>query len=186
MGVTNSSFDTNQSISGIRYEINGKENIILGYYVSSQFKAHSDYQFKKIMDGSKLKHKIFDIKFDSGYYLQNIVHEENDGHLSITFQTVNYLGLSKPIALDHPYYNDKTCRVQKREYNCGNSQYISSIKIKDDDVDISCHKSLNASRVKGIDNMYVYMILIIIVAVLYYHNVPLDETHTQQTQTTDI
>lgn len=180
MGVANSSFDTNQSISGIRYEINGKENIILGYYVSSQFKDYSDYQFKKIMEGSKLKHKIFDVKFESGYYLQNIVQEENNGNLLLNFQTVNYLGLCKPIIIEHPFYNDKICRVQKKEYNCGNSQYISSIKMKGDDAEISCHRSINASRVNGIDDMYIYMILIIIVAFLYYSNVSLDETHTHQ------
>ena len=95
MGVANSSFDTNQSISGIRYEINGKENIILGYYVSSQFKDYSDYQFKKIMEGSKLKHKIFDVKFESGYYLQNIVQEENNGNLLLTFSVVGTYSVTK-------------------------------------------------------------------------------------------
>jgi hypothetical protein len=165
MDITNLNFK--QSISGINFVYENDRYMALGYYLSPQYNDKSEYIYNSVVPSEKKYKKIISIMFEPGYYLTNIITEDDkNGKITIVFQTENYLNKNMPITYEHNI-NSKTYTIQSTNFTYNT---VNNIKIKNGKAVIGCYTKKYESYVRGIDNAYIYLFILVIIMSSVYFN----------------
>jgi hypothetical protein len=167
MDITNLNFK--QSVSGINFVYENDRYMAIGYYLSPQYNDKSEYIYNSVAPSEKKYKKIISIMFEPGYYLTNIITEDNkNGKITIVFQTENYLNKNMPITYEHNI-NSKTYTIQNADFTY-NPHGVNNIKIKNGKAVIGCYTKKYESYVRGIDNAYIYLFILVIIMSSVYFN----------------
>jgi hypothetical protein len=112
---------------------------------------------------------MYNIHFEPGYYLKNIIREVDNGMLNVVFQTENYLGKTKPIKFSLLLKTKTmTVNIDTADIQCDTNSYVNQIKIQKNNIHLDCIPKKQA----GIDNMKIYLfilfIIILTISGMYY------------------